>query len=230
MAVFNAESVGTIIKNIITKILIAGIGIQASWFLVAAILDISTIAVITVGTIPSQLISDNAHLAEGMRSSELMNQLTNGINSSRDTLGKIEHELFPQQGQSLLNIKVISGTVSATEGSFEDLFTPNGNSLAGPLVFLGLGILDSYSISSVDLTQPATALIKILMEGFGIVLYTIAMVLLCILAFIRIFYLWMFIVLSPILVLLFCLGMGKDNMKGIERMTKTLKEKGISVS
>ena len=57
-------------------------------------------------------------------------------------------------------------TLSAEEGNFEDLFTPNGESLAGPLIFLGLGILENNKISPADLTQPSGALMNILISGF----------------------------------------------------------------
>ena len=55
------------------------------------------------------------------------------------------------------------------------------------------------------------------------------MALLCIVALMRVFYLRMFIVLSPLLILLFCLDMGQDKIKIVEKASKTMKEKGISV-
>ena len=42
--------------GMISKLLMAGIGIQASWFVVGALIDVSTIATIGVGGLPLQLV------------------------------------------------------------------------------------------------------------------------------------------------------------------------------
>jgi hypothetical protein len=43
--------------------------------LVAAILDVSTIATSAVGAFPAQLVADNQTLSQGMKNSALYNQL-----------------------------------------------------------------------------------------------------------------------------------------------------------
>ncbi|HCY21333.1 TPA: hypothetical protein DIC40_05835 [Patescibacteria group bacterium] len=48
------------IQSIVTKSVIAGILIQASWFIMAALLDISTIATAAIGSFPSHFIDSNA--------------------------------------------------------------------------------------------------------------------------------------------------------------------------
>ncbi len=42
----------------ITKLLIAGIGIQASWFIVGALIDVSTVATVGIGGLPLQLLNN----------------------------------------------------------------------------------------------------------------------------------------------------------------------------
>ena len=44
--------------NMITKLLIAGIGIQASWFVMGALIDLSTVATVGVGGLPLKLLSE----------------------------------------------------------------------------------------------------------------------------------------------------------------------------
>jgi hypothetical protein len=66
-----------VIKNIVVKILVAGIAIQSSRFLVAATLDISTIAVSAVGAFPAQMTAENVTLRQGMETSRLVDQLKN---------------------------------------------------------------------------------------------------------------------------------------------------------
>ncbi len=110
---------------------------------------------------------------------------------------------------------------------------PNANSLAGPLIFLGISIFDSFSVPVPDLTKHPTALIgNILINGAGIGLYAITMILLCIFAFLRIVYLWIFIALSPILILLFCFKSvgGKAKLPFLDSLTKSLEDLGIGIS
>ena len=45
----------------------AGLAIQASWFLVAATLDISTITTGAIGGLPSQLLASNTNFQEGIK-------------------------------------------------------------------------------------------------------------------------------------------------------------------
>ncbi|MDR0369301.1 MAG: hypothetical protein LBH96_01880 [Candidatus Peribacteria bacterium] len=66
-ALFFQEEVAAMLKNILLKILVAGVGIQASWFIVAATLDISTIATSAVGSLPAQLIHTDTRFSEGMK-------------------------------------------------------------------------------------------------------------------------------------------------------------------
>jgi hypothetical protein len=74
--------------------------------------------------------------------------------------------------------------------------------------------------------------IKLIFEGLGIVLYSLAMIFLSIIAFMRILYLRLFSVLSPLIILLFCLtSIGKnDAMKEIESIGETMKTKGFDVT
>ena len=111
------------------------------------------------------------------------------------------------------------------------MITPNARSLDGPLIFMGMSILESGKISTVDLTKPVSALMKMILEGFSIVLYTFAMIMLSIVAFMRVFYLWIFIILSPLIILLFCLSAvgKKGGIKEIEGINKWMKEVGLNV-
>jgi hypothetical protein len=56
------EEAPNVIKNIVVKILVAGVAIQSSRFIIAATLDLSTILVSAVGAFPSQLTANNAQI------------------------------------------------------------------------------------------------------------------------------------------------------------------------
>jgi hypothetical protein len=213
----------------VVKILVAGIAIQASRFVVAAIIDVSTIATAAVGAFPSQLMTTSPQFRDGFRSTPLLKQLTDSYGISQ----KIKMELFPEsQTGKMLSFSTEAVNGELTEETIADLFLPNANSLVGSLVYLGASILETNSISdsTVNVNEPRNAIIKIIIEGFGIIMYSIAMIFLSIIAGMRILYLWLFIAISPIVILIFCLdNVGKDKIKGLDSLTKEMSEKGISV-
>jgi hypothetical protein len=220
-----------VIKNIVVKILVAGVAIQSSRFLVAATLDVSTIAVSAVGAFPAQLTANTPALKDGIKNSELFQQLKGNINSASKYDHKIVRNLFPNDTYTQEK-ETVPMTSSLTEDNIFDLLQPTTDSLAGPLVFIGISILETNGVSTVDYTKPIASLIKIIFEGLGIILYSLALIFLSIIAFLRILYLRLFVILSPLIILLFCLtNIGKnDAMKEIESIGKTLKEKGFDVT
>lgn len=69
--------------SMITKLLIAGIGIQASWFVIGALIDVSTVATVGVGGLPLQLLDQEKVGAKplfgiktNMKISDIGNSLT----------------------------------------------------------------------------------------------------------------------------------------------------------
>jgi hypothetical protein len=119
--------------------------------------------------------------------------------------------LFPENGQDLVIYETVPFNPPKSKDEMVDILLPNVNSVAGPLVFLGASIIGTHNIDPVDTTKPVSALVKVLIDGFGILFYGVAMIVLAIIAFIRILYLWLFIVLSPFIILITCLESGKDN-------------------
>ncbi|MBR6907046.1 hypothetical protein IKN40_00670 [bacterium] len=51
----------------IKNILVASVLVQASWFLVMVLVDLSTIALATVSSFPAQVLSDNSTLMQTMK-------------------------------------------------------------------------------------------------------------------------------------------------------------------
>lgn len=77
-------------KNIIKNVLIAGVAIQASWFLTGALLDFSTVLVASFGTLPSQVISSNKSLQKDFSTTmqDLLKKKTTLYVDSMDTNNK----------------------------------------------------------------------------------------------------------------------------------------------
>ena len=101
------------------------------------------------------------------------------------------------------------GTRDGSSDDLLDTLTPRQDSVSGPLVFMGVSILRFQDNLSKGIDSPddisltelpkffATIVIK-----FGIVImYSIALIFLIILNLFRIFYLWFFIVLAPLIIL-----------------------------
>ncbi|HBB04938.1 TPA: hypothetical protein DCZ39_08960 [Patescibacteria group bacterium] len=102
------------IKGIITKTLIAGILIQASRFLVGAVVDISTIATTAVGAFPSSFLQSSPDLQEQIRKS-----MTNNVYK------KYEIDLFGAN-----TMKPISTTEQPATTSNRESILPTYNSVS----------------------------------------------------------------------------------------------------
>ena len=259
--IFSNEELTWVVKDLMLKLLVAGIAIQSSWFLISATIDVSTIGMSAVGALPSHLISSNSKISGPLLNPSktiqaIHAQICTWINMSQRSdfwsylpsiFTQLGIDLFPKNDLTALSTQSLqlfdveaSNTQEACNSNDSqntakaiDIFMPNANSLAGPLIFLGISIFDSFSVPVPDLTKHPTALIgNILINGAGIGLYAITMILLCIFAFLRIVYLWIFIALSPILILLFCFKSvgGKAKLPFLDSLTKSLEDLGIGIS
>lgn len=81
--IFNFGSKAQNPMGMITKLLIAGIGIQASWFVMGGLIDLSTVATVGVGGLPLQLLDQQAAgnqpvfgVKTNMKVSDMGNSLT----------------------------------------------------------------------------------------------------------------------------------------------------------
>ncbi|GHV25373.1 hypothetical protein FACS1894176_03700 [Bacteroidia bacterium] len=137
---FFKEEATAMIKNIVVKILVAGIGIQASRFLVAATLDISTIMTAAVGAFPAQITATNIDLAEEFKNDKFIGRIRGDSDEIKE---KLKLDLFPkgdikdeeaQQQKTTVEEIPMSATIST--GNIIDMLMPNANSFAGPLVYL----------------------------------------------------------------------------------------------
>ena len=201
------ESITENLKKIILWILIAWVGIQSSWFLTAAVLDLSTITLAAAWAFPSQVISETPSVEESIKTN-IKDHFKNGFDSVVSH-GK-EINLFPDGSLALTleskDIEVEPGNGVTSEQVFDSLM-PNANDISGPLDYLWLYILHTYevpSISDSDGNARKFTILNTVIEWCTTIIYSIEMFVLCILAIMRIVYLWMFIVLSPIAVLLWC--------------------------
>ena len=196
------------IKGVLLWMLIAWIWIQSSWFLTSVIIDVSTITLTAAWSFPSQVVSRNPDVKNSIQQS-FCDYLT--IQCNDNGIVKWQTiELFKENSKATEFLSVMTGSLdkSITWESLFDKLMPNSNDMSWPLYYMWFVILDSNKVPSVGSFSlkwlKKTVLNLIILWGTTII-YSIEMVILCILALMRIVYLRMFIVLSPLAVLLLCI-------------------------
>lgn len=182
------------IQDVVKKSVIAGILIQASWFIVAVLLDVSTIATSAIASFPTQFIDANPISKDMLRKEigENMKPYTTIIDKNWNPTIRKDGESSNADVEKLL-----------------EKIMPKNDSVAGPLVYIWATTLKIQNVLDHPPTQDpttkkiiTTSLLQFLMIG----IYTISLVLLLVANIIRIGLLRVIIPLSPILMLMFTFG------------------------
>ena len=194
------------IKKIITKTLIAGVLIQASRFLVGAVVDISTVATSAIGTFPATFLQNDAKLQE---------QITDSLTT---TPKKITIDM------EKLNSMDIPSTEHADPTTWNSLL-PTYKSVSGPLIYLGFSVFKFQNYLNVGGIDTGTEItIAFLLRLVIILWYTIWLALIFIANIIRVAFMRIFIIGAPLLILaeIFkdALGWGKGSSGWITKYLK----------
>ena len=205
------ESITENFKKIILWILIAWVGIQASRFLTAAVVDVSTITLVAAWSFPSQVISQSKYIEDWV-----VDNLKEHFSEDGKIAKGLEITLFPNnQASDLLHVepKDIALNNESKEGLLDKLM-PNAENVSGPLHYIWFCILNTYKVPTLKESGPTAdeknrsmkaTVFNTLIQGWTTIVYSIEMFVLCVVALVRIVYLRMFIILSPIAVLLWCI-------------------------
>lgn len=204
------EKITDNLKNILLWLLIAWVWIQASWFFVATVIDVSTITLAAAGSFPSQVISQSPYVESTIRASlfEYL-RVSDNWDNQRVEQGK-QISLFPkdQKAVSFLDTKIVKLVHVESLTGLVDSLMPNANDVSWPLYFIWLSILKTNVLTSIDTSSDKwikATILNTIIQWWTTIVFSIEMIILCVLALIRIIYLWMFIVLSPIAVLIWCI-------------------------
>ncbi len=178
-------------KNVIKRVLVAGVLIQMSWFLIGAMLDVSTILVSSIGTFPWQVLVKNSSFRQDLE-------------SEMKKIAEDKVEIIIKEDSSLeYEEKPLSLDTKDDINWFVDTILPNENSLSGPLLFLGLSMMDIQNDSLPHYNENLRKFFEDLtISGIKILAFSVMLLLLFIFNFLRVFALWIVIPLSPILILL----------------------------
>lgn len=197
---FRKDEIMKNLKNSLLWILVAWVWIQASWFFTAAVIDISSITLAAVWSLPSQVISQNTNLESAMKASFWWGE----------TLNKwIEVSLFSKDAKasSFIDIHETNLETPISFDNYLDSIMPNPDNVAWPLYFMWYSILKTLSVVSINDSSPEgikSTILTTIMQWWTTIIFAIEMGVLCIVALIRVVYLWMFIVFSPFAILLWC--------------------------
>ena len=215
------------VKDMLLWILVAWVGIQASRFIVAAVIDVSTITFVAAGTLPYQVISisegafkeDNVNWDMNSLKDAYKKSLTEFINKNTDPANGNDWFVFSLFSKNSKAQSFTSTTPIKVNTEWKDLkeimdsILPTAESMEWPLYYMWLVLLDSTKINSLNDSSEdglKKAIIDVILQWWTTVVYSIEMMVLCILAIMRVLYLWMFIVVSPFAVLLWCIGQSKS--------------------
>lgn len=221
------------LKKKILWLLVAWVWIQASWFLTAVVVDVSTITLSAAGAFPEQVISDNSFVQEKIKQN--LDEYLTGSKGQRNqpmVVNGEEISVFPKS-EGVSEFVDVNKVKLEDPKRFEDLVSalmPNPDNISWPLYYLWLSILKSTNcVPSLVTDENAGAkkmIFAILINGWTTVIFAIEMIVLCILALMRLLYLWMFIILSPLAVLLECIKRSSWNLwtQGDSFVSKLMKQ------
>ena len=188
--------------KIIKKTLIAGILIQMSWFLMWAVIDLSTIMTSAIGAMPSQFIASSTEFQWK-------------LNQTIWNLKKWTVTFNPSNEQELVSWKPAStwsqNTSTDDYNKLLDTIMPSYDSVSGPLLFIGLSVFNFNDFSKYSdlsgwsesaITEWWDLILDLWLEFIVLVFFSLMMFLIFLLNLFRVILLWLIIPLLPMIILL----------------------------
>lgn len=137
-------NVGSFIKEKIVSFLVAGVLIQASWFLLGAVIDLSTVATSAIGSFPASLIEDNSSFQGSLRQ-EL--ETIRGMSITWDAQAPTGEKNTEEQTTT----DALSDRESKEQfDTYLDAILPTTDNLSGPLLFMGISLFKFQSFTSIE--------------------------------------------------------------------------------
>jgi len=197
-----------LIKKKLVWFVVAGILIQASRFILWAVIDISTIAVTAIWAIPWQILQSDMWLQKNLT---YMNALWwANMEGTWEimtwTLMTFDPNIKPDKDNLIWFIKIESKALNKpiTQDNYLDMILPSNDTIAWPLIFFGTSIFQfqNDSFYNPQTTSSRKWLMEFSLNLIIIVAYSLALFALLIINIFRIFYLWIVIIFSPFIILL----------------------------
>ena len=203
------EAWSTVIKNM----LVTSVLIQSSWFLVMALVDLSTIALATVSAFPSQVVSVSETLEQDLKTQICRNYVLSRKGKDVVLINAFSDKPLEQGNTIWATTQSSNPSTNWTcdnepDTSLIDSMLPQPESFWGTFMYLWFTALNAqdYMYKTVPLSSNCVddvvkTVINIVLDAWMLILYSIALAILVILLIMRLWYLWIFIAISPIIVL-----------------------------
>ena len=212
------------LKGTLLWLLVAWVWIQASWFFTAVVLDVSTVTLVATSSLSSQLVSLDESTSENMFRN-IKGVIDGGIDNSEKIENALNISLFPQNegayGLVSTTREVLNSKTEVDKKSIMDQILPNAENLSWPLYYLWFFVLKSTNMPTFDSSKDSiktlkSTILNILIQCWTIMIYSLEMIVLFVVAIMRVIYIWIFIVLSPLVVLLWCIRQANGGKWGNE--------------
>ena len=210
--------------SIIKDLLKSGIVIQLSWFAIMVLVDISTVLFALVSSFPSQVIGSDAVFSQALNtvieSSCPDKIISDNAQPQGNVLCKWQKQIIrfmADAGWSKLKNSTEAGIINVemreggglTKDQLFDTLLPSQDSLSWPLMFIGFEIFKTAQLSDYsnvqwisDMEKDFKQIFQIVLHSGMMILYTLSLLVLMVVLIARVLYLWIFIAISPIVVLL----------------------------
>ena len=210
--------------SIIKDLLKSGIVIQLSWFAIMVLVDISTVLFALVSSFPSQVIGSDAVFSQALNtvieSSCPDKIISDNAQPQGNVLCKWQKQIIRFMADaewSKLKNSTEAGIINVemredgglTKDQLFDTLLPSQDSLSWPLMFIGFEIFKTAQLSDYsnvqwisDMEKDFKQIFQIVLHSGMMILYTLSLLVLMVVLIARVLYLWIFIAISPIVVLL----------------------------
>lgn len=226
-SIISKDWASDIIKKKLSWFVIAWVLIQASRFLLWAVIDVSTIAVTAIWAIPWQIIQssmglqkDLAHInAWGWVSLPATGEIITWILITFDPNANLTKD------QQFITTEERTLDKPITQDNYLDMILPSYNTISWPLIFFGTSIFkfQDYAFTNPQTKSGRKWLMEFTLSLIIIVMYSLAMFALVIINFFRIFFLWIVIMFSPFIILLWVIGkmwiIKTDKIKWLDKIS-----------
>lgn len=216
--------------NKIKDLLVASVLVQASWFLVMVLVDLSTILLATVSSFPAQIMNTSAFTSNAVNTEIKKNPVL------KNNKSVIKVNAFSDSYLKEANTKWYTVEEASSEAPSEadtitiDSLLPSASNLWGPFVYLWFTALNAQDYMFREMPTAASCkdkiekvIINMIVESWVLIFYSLSLMLLIIMLIMRLWYLWVIIALSPIIVLLsYTDVIKKDSFDDIFDLKKSL--------
>lgn len=181
--------------KLIPKLLLAGILVNMSRFIVGALLDIATIATSGVGGFVNTVFNDSAGLGS---------QLSTELNSTMNKIPKKSVFVLDAAKNNKQAVIQEPQTQGTSVNDALQLILPKANSISWPLLYMGYSIFRFQDFVYLDGSQASQSSIFInnILKLMMVLMFAVPLLSLFFLNLMRVFYLRIFIAFSPIIFLL----------------------------